>query len=357
MGATGLLGAIVVAAGLPAQGAPAAPARGAAALPAQGAPASVALPDGARGIGFDDLRFDTALGLVLAPAGGTGNLDLVDPKSGAVTPIAGFSRAGGGGHGHGDGVTSVDSGEGWWFATDRTARALVVIDPRARKIVGRAALAGGPDYVRYVAATRELWVTQPGESRIEVFALAQASQPAKPSKNEPPVPAHAAFIPIRGGPESLVIDGKRGRAYTHRWKRETLAVDLRARKIVATWPAGCGAPRGIALDETRGFLLVGCDGGEATVLDVDHDGKLLSTAKSGRGVDIIAYDAGRRHLYLPGDESATLAILGVSERGALTLLGTLPTVVGAHCATTDGAGNVYVCDPARGRLLVIRDPY
>jgi hypothetical protein len=228
-----------------------------------------------------------------------------------------------------------------------------VIDPRARKIVARARLAGGPDYVRYVAATRELWVTEPGDDRIEVFAL------SPPAPDRPPAPAHAAFIPIRGGPESLVIDGKRGRAYTHRWKRDTLAVDLRARRIAATWPAGCGAPRGIALDETRGILLIGCEAGEATALDVDHDGKLLSTAKGGRGVDIIAYDAARRHLYLPGDESATLAIIdvGASDRGALTVLGTLPTAAGAHCATTDGAGTVYVCDPARGRLLMVRDPY
>lgn len=315
------------------------------------APGSVALPDGARGIGFDDLRFDASLGMVLAPAGGTGNLDLVDPKTAAVTAIGGFSRTAGGGDGHGHGVTSVDGGEGWLFATDRTARAVVVIDPRARKIVGRAHLAGGPDYVRYVAATRELWVTEPGDARIEVFTLSQ------PGKDAPPAPAHAAFIPIPGGPESLVIDGKRGRAYTHRWKRETLAVDLKTRRIVATWSAGCGAPRGIALDEARGFLLIGCDDGEATALDVEHGGKLLSTAKSGRGVDIIAYDAGRQRLYLPGDESATMAIIAVSAAGALTVLGTQPTVAGAHCATTDGAGNVYVCDPARGRLLVVRDPY
>jgi len=315
------------------------------------APASVALPGGAHGIGFDDLRFDAGLGQVLAPAGGTGNLDLVDAKTGAVTPIAGFSRTAGGGDGHGHGVTSVDAGEGWLFATDRTARALIVIDPRARKIVARARLAGGPDYVRYVAATRELWVTEPGDDRIEVFAL------SPPAPDRPPAPAHAAFIPIRGGPESLVIDGKRGRAYTHRWKRDTLAVDLRTRRIVATWAAGCAAPRGIALDEPRGFLLVGCEAGEATVLDVDHDGKLLSTAKSVRGVDIIAYDPARRHLYLPGEDSATMAILGVSDRGVLTVVDTLPTVAGAHCVTTDGAGMVYVCDPAHGRLLVLRDSH
>jgi hypothetical protein len=315
---------------------------------AHAAPASVALPNGERGIGFDDLRFDAAIGQVLAPAGGTGNLDLVDPKTGAVTPIAGFSRTAGGSTGHSHGVTSVDSGEGWLFATDRTAREILVIDPRARKIVAGAGLASGPDYVRYVVATRELWVTEPGEDHIEVFTM---------SADKPPKPKRAAFITIRGGPESLVIDGKRGRAYTHRWKRDTLAVDVHTRRIVATWAAGCAAPRGIALDEARGFLLVGCEAGEATVLDVDHDGKLLSTAKSVRGVDIIAYDSARRHLYLPGEDSATLAILGVSYRGALTVLGTLPTVAGAHCATTDGAGTVYVCDPAHGRLLVLRDPH
>ena len=136
-----------------------------------------------------------------------------------------------------------------------------------------------------------------------------------------------------------------------------MAIDPKTRAVVATWPAGCGDPRGIALDEARGFLLVGCEDGTATVLDVAHGGKLLSTAKSGSGVDIIAYDAGRAHLYLPGDESATVAILGVSAAGALTVLGTAPTVKEAHCVTTDERGNAYVCDPQHGQLLVVHDPY
>ena len=79
--------------------------------------------------------------------------------------------------------------------------------------------------------------------------------------------------------------------------------------------------------------------------------------KSGNGVDIIAYDATRAHLYLPGDESATMAIIGVSPKGALSLLGTVPTVKDAHCVTSDDRGNAYVCDPKNGQLLVIRDPY
>lgn len=306
------------------------------------------LPDGKAGIGFDDLRYDAALGRLLIPAGRTGNVDLIDPQSLAITPIGGFSKIARYDAGHGQSVTSVDVGDGWLFATDRTARSLAVVDVKAGRIVARAALAGTPDYVRFVAATHEVWVTEPGKHGIEVFSLGPATAPQ---------PKHVAFIETPGGPESLVVDGARGRAYTHKWKQETMAIDPKTRAVVATWPAGCGDPRGIALDERRGFLLIGCDDGTATVLDVAHGGKLLSTARSGSGVDIIAYDAGRAHLYLPGDESATVAILGVSAAGALTVLGTAPTAKEAHCVTTDERGNAYVCDPQHGQLLVVHDPY
>jgi hypothetical protein len=306
------------------------------------------LPGGASGIGFDDLRFDRKLGRLLIPAGRTGNIDLIDPTNLEITPISGFSRAPKYDEGHGQSVTSVDSGDGWLFATDRTAQEVVVVDLGRGAIVSRTRLASAPDYVRFIATRNEVWVTEPGKSRIEVFAL---------SKKRPLVLTHASFIETPGGPESLAIDERRGRAYTHRWKEKTLAIDLATHKIASTFSAGCGDPRGIWLDEDRGFLLVGCEDGTATVLDALHGGKVLSSVKSGRGVDIIAYDAGRAHLYLPGDESATMAIIDVSAAGKLAVLGTIKTVEGAHCVTTDEAGHAYVCDPKHGQLLVVEDSF
>jgi hypothetical protein len=306
------------------------------------------LPDGGGGIGFDDLRYDATLDRVLVPAGRTGNVDLVDPATSAVTAIAGFTKVAHYGAGHGQSVTSVDVGEGYLFATDRDALELAVVDLKAHVIARRVPLASAPDYVRYVAPKREIWVTEPSKKRIEVFTLSRAT---------PPLPAHAAFIDAPGGPESLVVDAPRGRAYTHKWKDSTMAIDLKTRAIAATWRAGCGDPRGIALDQARGFLLVGCEDGTATALDVAHDGRVLSTVKSGSGVDIIAYDPARAHLYLPGDESATMAIIGVATTGALAVLGVVATVKDAHCVTTDEHGNAYVCDPRGGQLLVVRDPY
>lgn len=314
---------------------------------AEPAPSSaVELPGGSPGIGFDDLRFAPSLGVVLVPAGRSGFLDLVDPTSGKVTSIPGFSESGKWGGGHGQGVTSADEGAGLLFATDRTSGDLVLIDPKTGKIVSRTKLGGPPDYVRFVPATKELWVTEPDSERIEIFAFGNDGIPTARS---------VGVIPVKGGPESLVIDSKHGRAYSHLWDGKTVAIDIAGRSVVATWKNGCRGSRGIALDEGRGQLFVGCAEGKAVVLSA-ADGRELSTASSGDGVDIIDYDSGSRRLFLPGGKSATMAIFDVSAEGKLSLIRIVPTAEGSHCVAAAPKGTSFVCDPKKGRLLVFRNP-
>ncbi len=309
-------------------------------------PDKLALPDGAGGIGFDDLMWAPELHRVLAPAGRTGKLDLVDPKTQKVESIAGFSTdkdkfAGG----HGEGTTSADFGGGRIFATDRGRTEVAVIDPRTRAIVGKVKLAGNPDYVRWVAAAHEVWVTEPNKKQIEVFAF------AKDHLVDPRV------IDVAGGPESLVIDLARNRAYTHTWEDATVAIDLAKHAEVARWKNGCAGSRGIALDGKRGFLFVGCEEGKATTLDVAHEGKQLGSVATGKGVDIIAYDPVRGHLHVPGGDSATLSIIAVDAAGKLTALGTVAVAADSHCVAVDDVGHAYVCDPKQGALLVVTDPF
>src|SRR6185369_14800906 len=111
-----------------------------------------------------------------------------------------------------------------------TSGDLVIVDSRGRKIVSRTKLGGPPDYVRYVPAAKELWVTEPDSERIEIFAFGNDGVPTARS---------VGVVPIKGGPESLVIDSKRGRAYTHLWDGATVAIDVARRSIVATWKNGC----------------------------------------------------------------------------------------------------------------------
>ena len=309
------------------------------------APTPLALPGGASGIGFDDMVFAPSLHKVLVPAGRSGNLDLIDPDTKQVTAIGGFSSRTSFGGGHGEGVTSADEGRGLLFATDRDARQLNVVDPKTQSVIATAPLASGPDYVRYVSMTGEVWVTEPGAARIEVFSLPPSGAPKA---------AHVDFISIPGGPESLIVDKTRGRAYTHLWTDTTLAIDLKSRKIAERWKNGCSGSRGIAMDPARGFLFVGCDEGKLTVLDL-NTGAQLGSASSGSGVDIIAYNPHLAHAYLPGEQSGTMAIIGISTKGAATVLGTAKTAEGAHCAASDDRDNAYVCDPTGGRLLIMKD--
>jgi hypothetical protein len=172
----------------------------------------------------------------------------------------------------------------------------------------------------------------------------------------PPQPTSVARIALPDGPESLVVDATRRRAYTHEWGGRTHAIDLGTRKPVAAWDNGCKGSRGIALDEARGFLFVGCEEGKAVVLDAGHDGRVLGSLSPGvDGVDIIAYNGKLAHLYLPGASSATMAILAVAPDGTLRALATVKTVDDAHCVSEDDRGGVWVCDPRHGRLMHVSD--
>lgn len=307
----------------------------------------VALPGGLGGIGFDDLIYSPQLKRVIAPAGRTGSLDLVNPQTLEVTAIAGFSAQGQFGGGHGEGTTSADFGRGVLFAIDRTAMRLDVVDPASQAIVAFAAVSANPDYVRFVESAGQVWVTEPDSEQIEVFSLAAGAAPRL---------TQAGLIHVSGGPESLVIDSVRKKAYTHLWNGMTVVIDLQTRELAATWKNGCiGGSRGIALDEARGFLFAGCYEGKAVVLDIDHDGRQLSSFSYGLGVDVISYNPRLGHLYLPAAVSASMAILNVSPAGEISLAGTVSTAGDAHCVTADELDNAWVCDPSNGRLLLVKD--
>jgi hypothetical protein len=307
---------------------------------------AVELPDGSRGIGFDDLRYSDRLAKVMVPAGRSGALDLVDPDTLEVTAITGFSALDDYAGGHDDGVTSVDDTGRWLLATDRTAGRLEVVDPDRAAIIAGVDLGGHPDYVRWVAATEEAWVTEPGREQIEIFALATDGTPTR-----------SGAVEVAGGPESLVIDPVRGRAYSHLWDGATVAIDLAARDVVATWANGCGGSRGIALDAERGFLFAACQEGKLVLLDVDHDGEQLAEVWPVDGSDVIDYRPELHHVYTAGQISATVAMVGVASSGEMAVLGEEDAALGSHCVVGDGRGAIYVCDPDDGRILVREDRF
>lgn len=300
------------------------------------------------GIGFDDLLFVPELHAVLAPAGGTGCVDVFDSASLAQTSLCGVGPGGTYAGGHGEGTTSADFGAGFVFAIDRSSQSLRVVDPKQNRVVATAPLGGGPDYVRWVESKREIWVTQPDREQIEAFTL---------TSDNPPKVVQAGVIAVKGGPESLVIDAPHDRAFTHLWEGSTVQVSIGSRAVSKSFENGCKGSRGIALDSTRGHLFVGCSEGKAVVLDVDHGGKILSTEATSAGVDIIAVNLLLHHFYLPASDDGSVTVLGVSSQGKLSKLGAFQATKGTHCAASDDRNRVWACSPDSGSLLVFDDPF
>jgi len=311
-------------------------------------PGVIPLPGGQHGVGYDDLQLAPVLKRVLVPAGGTGTLFLLDPATRALAAVPGFS-AGTFHGGHDQGTTSAAELPGppvRVVATDRETRTLRVIDPVALKIIGSVDLAAKPDYVRVVGATGEVWVTEPPRKQIEVLRVQDLAAGRL---------VRAALIPVPDGPESLAVDERRGRAYTHAWSNHSFAIDLRARKVVASWPNGCRGARGIALDGARGLLFTGCAEGRATVVDLATQ-KIVSTAATGPDVDSIGYAAEAGHLDVPAGGDGRLYTFKVSPDGQLSPLGTRATAVDAHTAAFDPASRtVFVGAPRAGAVLALPD--
>ena len=318
---------------------------GAAACSGAAAGTPVDLPDGEPGLGFDDLRYSPALHRVLAPGARSGKLYLVDPDTLAVETIEGFGATDDYAGGHDDGPTSVDESEGRLYVTDRTTKRLHVFDAASRKALGSVDLGAGPDYVRFIPATGELWVTEPGNDRLAIYKLPAAGDVLNPELVE--------TIPVDNGPESLVVSGKL--AYTHRWQAKSLVFDVETRKVVAEWDNGCAASRGLAFDSETGIFVAGCN--EGTVSAIDASGKIVSSLAKGSGFDVMGFSPSLRHLYLAGGSCGCLLVVGLTRAGALKYLGRFDAPSSTHCAVADDVGHAWVCDPDGGRLWRVDDPF
>jgi DNA-binding beta-propeller fold protein YncE len=309
---------------------------------------SVALPGGPP-VGMDYLAYDSATGRLWVPAGNTGNVDVVEVATGKVTTVAGFPTAPARRPGRPRmGPSSAAVGDGVVWIGNRANNELCAIDAHTLARGPCHHLPSMPDGLAYVAATHEVWVTTPSDRSITVVDVSG-------KKAGPPV-----AIKIDGDPEGYVVDTARGLFYTNvEDKDRTLVIDVRTRKVVASWPAGCGAagPRGLALDGARHLLFVACtDGAVARDVGQPGEGKEVGRLKTSGGVDNIDYAPKRGLLFVASGLGGTLTVARVGATGALSAVTSIATAQGARCVVAAGEGTVYVADSAGGRLLVLKPP-
>jgi hypothetical protein len=307
---------------------------------------SIPLPGGPP-VGMDYLAVDRATGHLWVPAGNTGNVDVIDTATGKVTVLGGFPTKPSRRPGRPPmGPSSATIADGVVWIGNRGDNQLCSFDARSFKKTGCVQLSTMPDGLAFVASTHELWATTPRDQTITVVG-----PPGK--RREPP-----EVIKLAGSPEGYAVDDARGVFYTNLEDQDqTLAIEIKTRKVVARWSTKCGAdgPRSLAWDGVDRLLVVACATG-AVALDTAHDGKLVGRLETGAGVDNLAYDATRRLLYVVAGSDGTLTIARLAIDGSLTVVTRVPTAKGARTVVVDGQGVAYVADSTGGRLIVVTPP-
>jgi outer membrane protein assembly factor BamB len=302
----------------------------------------------AAGISMDYIAYDPATNTVWVPAGNSGRVDVVDVATGKVREITGFATAE---MGTGDrkriaGPSGVTIGAGTVYIGNRGDSSVCAVDSHTLARGTCHTVDSSPDGLAYVAATKEVWVTTPRDKSVRILDATTLAEKER--------------LSFDGNPEGFAVDALRHRFYTNLEDKDlTLAIDLKSHKTVGTWKPACGedGPHGLRLDEKRGHLFVACST-RSEVLDVAHDGKVLSSADTGDGVDDIDYSPSMHELFVGAAKAAQLTILHVDEHGKLTVAAKVPTKAGARNPAVAKDGTVYLAHSGREKLsdLVVVSP-
>ena len=318
----------------------------------QGASYSVrtlTLPDNSKGdVPMDYIAYDASTNSVWVPGGLTGAVYVVDAATGKVRQIPGIPTAEVEGRGGKRviGPSGVSVGEGVVYIGNRADSSVCAFDARSLAPGACGHLDSAPDGVAYVAPAKEVWVTTPRDKSVRVLDAKTLAQKAS--------------LTFEGNPEGYAVDPVHGRFYTNLEDMDrTLAVDLKTHKTVATWNPACGkeGPHGLGLDAKAGHLFIACST-LAEVMDVGHDGAVVSKVDTGDGVDDIHYEPATHMLYVGAAKAAKLTIARADDKGHLTVVAQVPTQEGTRNATVAKDGTVYLAHSARVKLsaLVVASP-
>src|SRR6266704_1653791 len=215
----------------------------------------IPLPGASGVVSLDYFAYDRSTGKLWVPASNTGNVDVIDEISDAISQVSGFKT--------GEvelrgrkvplGPTAVSVGDGVVYIGNRGDSSLCVIDAQTLKrgeclqiAPPSAGPAAAPDAVVYVAATKELWITT-GAPPIGVASADKAIQVFDVSE-----PRHLKLklkIPLDGSAEGYAVDNQHGLFYTNiEESGTTAAIDVRSHRVVAKWDVGSHELQGLALD-------------------------------------------------------------------------------------------------------------
>jgi len=310
---------------------------------------TIPLPDNGTGdVSMDYIAYDSSTNSVWVPGGNTGAVDVVDAATGKVRQIPNFAtkEVEFRGAKRTLGPTAASIGEGQVYVGNRGDSSACAFNASSLEKGACAHFDITPDAVVYVAATKEVWVTTPGDKSIRILDAKTMEQKEK--------------LTYEGNPEGFAVDAAHNRFYTNlEDKDRSLAIDLKTHKTIANWAPSCGpeGPHGLGVDSKAGLLFVACST-LVEVLDAGHDGAILSKVDTGDGVDDIYYSPATHTLYVGAAQAAKLTIARADDKGHLSVMATVPTPEGARNGVVAKDGTIFLAHGGRSKLtaLVVVSP-
>ena len=125
-------------------------------------------------------------------------------------------------------------------------------------------------------------------------------------------------------------------------KDQVAVIDTKARKVAAYYALpGCEGPTGLAYDAKADLILAACGNETAVVLDAG-DGAFITSLKIGKGPDGAIFDPARDLFFVPCGRDGVMNVIAMVD-GALQVVASVPTAVGARTATLDSTtGKIYL---------------
>jgi DNA-binding beta-propeller fold protein YncE len=307
---------------------------------------AIALPGADGGVFLDYLAYDATNHRVWVPAGGTARVDVIDAKTGDLTPIEGWptkemERRG---HKFNVGPSAATVGDGVVYIGNRGDSSVCAVDAKTLAKKGCVMLDSSPDGLQYVAATHEVWVTTPRDRKIQIVDAKKPGELKVVGK-----------VDFDGEPEGFAVDNKRRVFFTNlEDKDKTVVVDVAKRAVTKTWEPKCGedGPKGLVFDDKANHLLVVCPA-SIEVLDVGKDGAQVSRLDVGDGLDAVAWIASKRLVFAAAGRAEKMVVASLPASGALATVSTVATAKGARNAVASDDGTAFVADGPAGRILMV----
>jgi DNA-binding beta-propeller fold protein YncE len=137
-------------------------------------------------------------------------------------------------------------------------------------------------------------------------------------------------------PEFFFSDGN-GRVFVNlQDKNQVAVIDMKTKKLAATWPVDCQAPTGMYYEDKSDRVFVSCRGTKPVLAVIDaKSGKTVTTVPIGANSDGLGFNPIEKLVLVPNGASGTVSVIKQDGPDAYHLVETVATRIHARTLTVD----------------------